>query len=176
METLLDATYLTEDDKAVIELFYLPKTKSEDKDIREIKDFEPYFYAIPKGTAEALIKEIEGEKFPQIAKLKTVKRTDLNKEISVVEITVKHPRNVPEIRDKIKDLKHCKETREDDIRFVQRYVIDAERPFMMAFVVMPKIDCRIINAARAMKGVPLPDAIGAGGCFDKDIIIPPQKN
>lgn len=125
METLLDATYLTENDKAVIELFYLPKTKSEDKDIRDVKDFAPYFYAIPKGTAEALTKEIEESKFPQIENLKTIKRTDLNKEISVVEITVKHPRHVPEIREKIKDLKHCKETREDDIRFVQRYVIDA---------------------------------------------------
>ena len=125
METLLDATYKTEDDKPVIELFYPAAKKGGDKDIRTIKDFKPYLFAVPKGSAQDLLKEIDSEGFPQVAKLNIVKRTDMSHELDVVEVIVKHPRNVPEIRTKIADLKSCKETREDDIRFVQRYIIDA---------------------------------------------------
>jgi DNA polymerase I len=126
VETLLDANYRTEDDKPVIELFYTPKSRLEDKKIEEIKDFEPYMYAIPRTTAQALKKEIESSKFPQVKDLSIVAKTDMCDKKDVVRITMSHPRNVPEIRDKIADLKACQETREDDIRFVQRYVMDAD--------------------------------------------------
>jgi len=125
MDTLLDGNYRTEDERAVIELFYAPGSKLEDKHVKEIRDFKPYFYALPKKDAESLLKEIEATKFPQIAKASIVKRTDLCCEVDAIEVIVKHPKNVAEIRDKVADLKHCKGTREDDIRFVQRYIIDS---------------------------------------------------
>jgi len=126
METLLDSAYHTENDRAVIRLFYLPDSRLEDKKIKEVRDFEPYFFALPKGDVQALLDEIKSVKFPQITKLEGVRRTDLLREIDAVKIVVKHPSNVAEIRDKVADLKSCKETREDDIRFVQRYIMDAD--------------------------------------------------
>lgn len=125
MDTLLDAIYRTEDDKPVIELFYLPADSKEDKTTREVRDFLPYFYAVPRTTAASLKKEIEEAKFPQIVGLETEKRTDSSKGKEVVKIILSHPGRVPETRERIKDLKHCDETREDDIRFVQRYLIDS---------------------------------------------------
>ncbi len=125
MDTLLDGNYRTEGERAVIELFYAPDNKLEDKHVMEVRDFKPYFYALPKNEVESLLKEIESARFPQIEKAVAVKRTDLHHEVDVVEITVRHPKNVAEIRDKIADLRSCKETREDDIRFVQRYIIDS---------------------------------------------------
>ncbi len=127
MDTLLDAHYQTEGEKAVIELFYSPKSPLEDKDIRMVKDFQPYFYALPaaNATADDLIADICAAGLPHIADTKALKMADLNKEAEAVKITVKHPKDVPELRSKIADLKACKETREDDIRFVQRYLIDA---------------------------------------------------
>jgi DNA polymerase I len=125
METLLDGNYRTEDDKAVIELFYLPESALEDKRIVEVRDFKPYFFAVPKTSAEALMRDIEATKFPQVKKLSIVQRTDLCCETEVVEVVVGHPRNVAEIRDKVAELRTCKATHEDDIRFVQRYIIDS---------------------------------------------------
>ncbi|MBN2517476.1 MAG: ribonuclease H-like domain-containing protein [Candidatus Altiarchaeota archaeon] len=125
MDVLLDATYKTVDEKAVIELFYKPSNNLEDKTIKEVKDFEPYFYALPKSGIEDLVEEINSSHFPQIKKVEIAERIDLNKTKKVALITVNHPRNVPEIRDKITDLKSCSEVREADIRFVQRYIIDA---------------------------------------------------
>ncbi len=125
MKTLLDANYRTENDKAVIELYYLSEDKSKDKEIDEVRDFDAYIYAIPRASPQALIKEIKETNFPQIKATEILKMTDLHTEKEVVKITFKQPKNIPEIRDKIGDLKNCFETRETDLRFVQRYVIDS---------------------------------------------------
>lgn len=127
MDILLDGTYRTENEKAVIELFYVPESKLEDKKIVEVRDFKPYFYALPRDDAGRLMKEIESVGFPQIEKLAIVERIDLCCDVEVVEITVRQPKHVAEIREKIASLKNCKETREDDIRFVQRYIIDSAK-------------------------------------------------
>jgi DNA polymerase I len=125
METLLDATYDTVDERAVIKLFYKPEKPSEDKKIVAVRDFEPYFYAIPAGKAEDLVEEIKSSKFPEVKKLDIVERMDFCNKLEVVEIVVGQPMDVPKIRESVANLKKCKETREDDIRFVQRYIIDA---------------------------------------------------
>jgi len=126
METLLDATYRTEDEKALIQLFYLSDTHLEDKKLKEVRNFEPYFYAVPRGSAQEFLEEIKAAKFPQITRLEIVKRIELRREIEVIRIVVKHPSHVAEIRERVAELKKCEETREDDIRFVQRYIIDAD--------------------------------------------------
>jgi DNA polymerase, archaea type len=125
METLLDAGYRTEDEKALIDLFYLPENQSEDKKIKEVKDFLPYFYAIPANTAEDLLSELEQANLPQIERTRIVRKKDFHKDLEVVEVSLRHPRYVPEMREKIAAFKNCLETREDDIRFVQRYIIDS---------------------------------------------------
>jgi len=50
-----------------------------------------------------------------------VKRIDLNKEIKVWKITVKHPKKVPPLREALKE---WGEVREADLPFVRRYMID----------------------------------------------------
>lgn len=124
MEVFLDANYRTEGEEPVIELFYRPEGEG-DKKLKEVRNFRPYFYAVPVGSADALLEEIKGEEFHNISSLDIVKRVDLRDEIEVVRISVRHPRDVAELRNRVRDLGECKETREDDIRFTQRYIIDA---------------------------------------------------
>ena len=126
MDILLDAAYKTEDDRAVIELFYPSSKRGGDKEIKEVRGFEPYFFALPKTSVQDLLREIESAGFPQIKKAEIVRKTDITNEVDVIRIVVGHPRNVPQIRGSISELKNCLETREDDIRFVQRYIIDSD--------------------------------------------------
>lgn len=120
---LLDANYETQDEKAVILLY-----STAPRHIDIVKDFTPYFYAIPKEGAAKLSKDIEEKKFDSI--------TNIKKEIKgvgpknydkreILRLEVKHPQDVPKIREAIAELKSCEGVREADIRFVQRYLIDA---------------------------------------------------
>lgn len=119
MKTLLDVDYITRDDKAIIRLFY---KKKDDREIKEVTDFEPYFYAIPKD-AEKLTEELK--KFEKIVRVEKKRMIELNEEIDVLRITVKQPRDVPELRGEIKNLEYCKEVREAAIPFAERYLIDS---------------------------------------------------
>lgn len=124
METLLDASYATEDDSAQIELFYLPKDRSEDKRTVLEKEFHPYLYALPRDESSDLAEDIKGLGLDYIKSLEIVAMTDFSKEVFPIKITLTHPKHVPDAREKVTSLSSCLETREDDIRFVQRYLID----------------------------------------------------
>jgi len=119
MKTLLDIDYVTRNDKVIIRLFY---KKKDGREIEEVTDFKPYFYAVPVDT-EKLKEELK--KFDRILKIEKKRMVDMKKEIDVLKITVKQPKDVSELRDKIKNLEYCKEVREAAIPFVERYLIDS---------------------------------------------------
>jgi len=119
METLLDSSYTTVDEKPVIQLFYNRQK------IKNVEGVEPYFYAT-SSNPEELKKEIEEQHISSILKIETIEKTIIRKKTPLVKITLQHPRNVPENRDKIRNLQNCEDIYEADIRFAQRYLIDSE--------------------------------------------------
>jgi len=128
MKVLLDASYSVVDGKPTIDLFYKPESDIEDKQLVSVKDFDPYFYAIPSlgSDADVLIDALKEANFPQIKKLEKVRLIDMKDEKDVVKVVTLLPKNVPEIRDRIGDMRQCREVREAAIRFTQRYLIDAD--------------------------------------------------
>ncbi len=119
METLLDIDYIIRDEKVVIRLFY--KTEK-GREIREVKDFEPYFYVISDNLEESK-KEIE--KLDNVKGVKVVRKVEVREKIDVLKVAVKLPQNVPELRETIKGFEHTKEVREAAIPFAERYLINS---------------------------------------------------
>ncbi|MCK4491706.1 MAG: DNA polymerase, partial [Candidatus Altiarchaeales archaeon] len=120
METLLDADYTIRDDKVIVRLFY--KTEN-GREIREVADFSPYFYAIPEDDIDKLMDEVKT--FDRIMSVEKKTMQDIHGEIEVLRLNVKLPRDVPNMRGEIKELDHCREVREADIPFAHRYIIDS---------------------------------------------------
>lgn len=115
----MDADYLVRDDKPVIRLFY----KGVDgRVVKEVTDFQPYFYAVPVDAGK-LTDELK--KFGKVVKVEKKRMIDIREEIDALKITVKQPRDVPELRGEVKNLEYCREVREADIPFAHRYLIDA---------------------------------------------------
>jgi len=113
---LLDADYITRKDRAVIRLIMKGKKMFQLYD----GNFSPYFY-------------LDGE-FPdnfndaRMVGKEKVKKIVLGKEKEVWKIVARHPREVPELREAIKQFG---ETYEYDIPFAKRYLIDKDLfPFM----------------------------------------------
>jgi DNA polymerase I len=120
-KTLLDADYVTREDKAVIRLFY----KTEDgREIQEITDFMPYMYALPEEHGLKRLQE-EIERMKGVTGVEVKEITEKNLKIDVLRVTVKQPKDVPNLRDAIKEMEGCKEVREAHIPFAERYLIDS---------------------------------------------------
>lgn len=118
---LLDIDYVTEDDKPVIRLFGKEKDSKDANHIIALdRTFEPYIYVIPHDMAGALeqLKEIGLEN------TETVLKKDLARELEFIKVTLRHPQEVPKLRDKILNLSLVKDIREHDIPFYRRYLID----------------------------------------------------
>ena len=118
-KTLLDADYITRNERAVIRLFYKDKGI---RTVKEIDDFEPYFYAVPDDIDEL---ENEIKNLNKILGTERLEMTDLNKKVAVLKLILNHPKDVPEVREQVKNLENCKEIREADIPFTRRYIIDS---------------------------------------------------
>ena len=123
----LDVTYKIVNNKAVIYLF--GKTR-DNKHICVIdEDFEPYFYAIPKKgkNIEEKLQKIRVEKekeVSEVTKLENVKRRFLGRDVDAIKVFTRLPRDVPIIRDVIKDWEIIELVTEYDIPFKKRYLID----------------------------------------------------
>ena len=123
----LDAAYKIIDGKAVIHLF------GRTEDGRQIcildENFQPYFYAIPKQNANAkekiekLAVERDNETY-SVTKAEIVEKTYLGKEIEAIKVFTKLPRDVPVIRDIIREWELIESINEYDILFTRRYLID----------------------------------------------------
>ncbi|ACX71955.1 DNA-directed DNA polymerase [Methanocaldococcus vulcanius M7] len=125
IDALIDCTYKTEDNRAVIYLYLL-------ENILKDREFSPYFYV------EMLKDRIEKEDIDKIKEfllkedllkfvenLEVVNKTILKKEKEIVKIIATHPQRVPKLR-KIKECDIVKEIYEHDIPFAKRYLIDSD--------------------------------------------------
>ncbi len=119
VKTLLDSDYVTDNDRAVIRLFYKENGK---RTIELVTDFEPYFYAVP-GDVSRLESGIKN--LTKIKRTEVVELTDLNEKINVLKLFLAHPKDVPEVREQVASLESCREVREADIPFTRRYIIDS---------------------------------------------------
>lgn len=123
----LDVTYKVENNKAVIYLF---GRTTDNKQICVVDDnFEPYFYVIPKKgkSVEEKLSKIKIEKdkeISEVTKTERVKKHFLGKDVDAIKVFTKLPRDVPIIRDIIKDWEILESVNEYDIPFKKRYLID----------------------------------------------------
>ena len=124
----LDVTYRIIGDKAVIHLF--GRTVKGEQICVIDDNFQPYFYVLPKKNIEDLKKKIEAIKVEkkegtsEVIKAEAVKKKILGEECELIKVYTKLPQDVPVIRDILKGWDLVKSTREFDINFSFRYLID----------------------------------------------------
>jgi len=125
---VLDIKYKIVNDKTEVYLF--GKT-TDGKHVIVLDDsFEPYFYVIPKkgqklnSKIEKLkVEKKEGE-ISEVVRTENITKNYLGKEIDAIKVFTKLPRDVPVIRDIIKDWEIVESINEYDIQFIRRYLID----------------------------------------------------
>ncbi len=123
----LDVTYKIEKNKAVVYLF---GRTTDNKQICVVdENFEPYFYVIPKkgnGVEEKLkkIKVDKDNEIAEVARIEKVQKRFLGRDVDALKVIVKLPRDVPVIREVIKDWEILESVNEYDIRYKKRYLID----------------------------------------------------
>ncbi len=118
---LLDIDYVTQDSKPVIRLFGKDKGSNDNNTIIALdKTFEPYIYVIPYdiGLCQHELENLG------LDKIERIQKKDLGQNKEILKVTLKHPQDVPELRDDIWNLSQVKEIREHDIPFYRRYLID----------------------------------------------------
>lgn len=118
---LLDIDYITEDDKAVVRLFGKIKENGEEKSLLALdRSFKPYIY-VEAHDPDTCERDLEDFEFESVER---VQRMDVGRMKNFLKVTLKHPQDVPKLRDKIRDLNSVKDIREHDIPFYRRYLID----------------------------------------------------
>lgn len=130
---LLDADYITENDRAVIRLWCKDE---EGIFIAYDHPFQPYFYALKEEgiTAEDIMKIKVQTKKEVITPLKVEETTakNLGREVEVFKIYARHPQHVPKLREVVSQYL---EIREADIPFAYRYLIDKDLACMDGVVI-----------------------------------------
>ncbi len=125
IEALIDNTYKTVDDKAIIYLYLI-------NSILKDRDFKPYFYVeLNKDKVDyediETIKDflLKNDLLKFVEDFKVVKKKIFKKEKEILKIIATHPQKVPKLR-KVKDCEIVKEIYEHDIPFAKRYLIDKD--------------------------------------------------
>jgi DNA polymerase I len=144
---LLDIDYITENDEAVIRLFgKLMGEEGNRSIIAKDKNFKPYIYVLPHNI-EVCITELENL---NIQKVERVEKQDVGVLKEFLKITLKHPQDVPKLREKIWALDSVDAVREHDIPFYRRYLID-KGLFPMSEV---QVEGNSLNSAFICEGDP----------------------
>ncbi len=141
---LLDIDYITRDDKAVVRLFGREKNSQGGNSIIVMDGgFKPYIYVVPHDLDPCLeqIKELN------VLQVEKVIMKDLGREKEFLKVTLKHPQDVPKLRDKIRDLTQVKDIREHDIPFYRRYLIDK------GLFPMAEVEVEVKTESPEMKGI-----------------------
>jgi DNA polymerase elongation subunit (family B) len=124
---LVDADYRIRQGEPVVRLFL-----ETDEGGLTVEDtgFSPYFYAVPSGDAAELEHVLEdrefeddGEQLP-VRRVERVTRTDGNAELELLQVHTSVPPKVPKLRKRVSELEEVEDTREFDIPFYKRYLID----------------------------------------------------
>ncbi|ACV25272.1 DNA polymerase domain-containing protein [Methanocaldococcus fervens] len=125
IDALIDNTYKTVDDRAVICLYLI-------NSILKDRDFKPYFYVElyddkVKDEDIETIKDflLKNGLLRFVENIEVVKKIILRKEKELIKIIATHPQKIPKLR-KIKECPIVKEIYEHDIPFAKRYLIDNE--------------------------------------------------
>lgn len=118
---LNDIDYVTHNDKPVVRLFGTDPETNQNV-IAYDSSFVPYMYVRAYNLDECL------NQLRQMGldNLEVEDKIDIGVEREFVKIVLKHPQEVPKIRDIIRDLSEVKEIREYDIPFYRRYLIDRQ--------------------------------------------------
>ncbi len=123
----IDITYKLVENKAVICLF---GRTADGKQICVTDDsFLPYFYVIPKKGVEiddkiSKLKVGEDKEISEVVKTERATKLFAGKEVEVLKVFTKLPKDVPVIRDVIKNWEMVESVNEYDILFIRRYLID----------------------------------------------------
>ncbi|MCK4532110.1 MAG: DNA polymerase, partial [Candidatus Aenigmarchaeota archaeon] len=127
---LFDIDYVLEDGKPVVRLW--GKTKKGESILAEDRNFEPYFYAeVEKeylktnelDNFKRRIRELKdfGEK---VKNIEMVEKRYLGERKTFLRLILSNPRDIPDLREIIKDWRGIKNIYEYDISFYRRYLID----------------------------------------------------
>ncbi len=118
---VIDVDYISSKETNVVRLYC--KNEAGESICLSVPGFEPYFYARNSNNVNPTTLK---RKFYQIKKIEDVERylpLGYQREPSkLLKITVQHPKQVPEIRDEVKEL--VGEVFETDILFKNRYLVD----------------------------------------------------
>jgi len=132
---VLDAKYKIIDEKPEVYLF--GKTLNGEHIILIDNSFEPYFYVIPKKDQDirSKIEKLKVEKkegISEVTKTEIVKKNYFEKEVEAIKVYTKLPRDVPVIREIVKEWEMIESVNEYDIPFIRRYFVDKEiRPMTL---------------------------------------------
>jgi len=124
---LLDADYISTDNKPIIRLF---GRTDENKSITVFYEkFLPYFYVLPADGKKTELKELINKKYKDlIVKIESVKKClpiGFNESPEeLLKITLNNPSKTPIIRDELKREKSVKSVFEADILFKYRFMAD----------------------------------------------------
>jgi len=124
---VLDINYKVVNDKP--EVYLYGKTINGDHVIIIDDSFEPYFYVVPQKDQELNAKlekiKVEGkEGISEVTRTENTSKNYQGKELDAIKVFTKLPRDVPVIREVIKDWEIIESINEYDIHFVRRYLID----------------------------------------------------
>mgnify|MGYP000109073062 CR=1 FL=1 len=142
---LIDADYITENDRAVVRLW----CKDEDGVfVVYDRNFTPYFYVIPHDDFDPMSVRVETRN-RMIAPLsyEVVERRMFGRKVNVYRIYARHPQDVPKLREAFRV--HG-DVREADIPFAYRYLIDRDLACMDGILVQ--------GSERIEKGIRVVDA------------------
>lgn len=119
----MDVTYKIIDDSPVMHLFGIT---TDNKQICVLdSNFQPYFWVIPKkgSDIEKKLKKAKKDE-SEVIKIELHKKKFLGKEVKAIKVFTKQPKDVPILRNEIKDWKEIESINEYDIKFTTRYLID----------------------------------------------------
>ncbi|MDY6776851.1 MAG: DNA-directed DNA polymerase [Candidatus Nanohaloarchaea archaeon] len=126
--SVLDADYRLED-APVVRLFAV--TSDGEPLVAYDRGFRPYFYAVPDQERVEEVKEDlrassfevnDGETTP--VEVVEEEMEDSRETVSVLKVVLEEPPNVPRVREQVAEKEAVEETREFDIPFYKRYLID----------------------------------------------------
>jgi len=123
----VELTYRIENDRAVIHIF--GRTEKNEQICVIDDNFEPYFYVVPKkgkDVQEKLEKiRVEREKeISAVTRTETIQKKFLGRDVEAIKVYTRLPRDVPIIRETIKEWDIIESANEYDIQFRIRYLID----------------------------------------------------
>ncbi len=141
---LLDIDYITKNHTAVIRLFGRLIGENNGSITALDRNFKPYIYVQPHDFDDC-INELSELKLLNVEK---IRKRDNGVLKDFLKITLKHPKDIYKLKEKIEGLKSVENVREYDIPFYRRYLID-NGLFPMNTV---EVQGKLLNSNRSSRG------------------------